>query len=359
MTITLPFRQLLFLAIFLGFTATGNSQSNDYLYLDGTVWNPLFTDFLTPDDPNTFQHVELTGTDVVLMYDRDANNNAGDWSYPEAWIFDLVYSDSIRSALRVSKEDFGQEMAEELAGKWGKTMGLLPAVLREGLDSINILQGEGAFGGNGFLHSIEIPIGSNTEWLESSGSMEEILVHEATHASLDYLYTEGYVEARDMDPLYISAYSAENPDREDISETYLVYLGLKYRENRISVEEAERIRAAIGHRLSFFDGLDLDEYPFDFSDDTSPVRPGSGSRPIALSPSPNPVSSGEVRIARPPAFGGAVDLRLTDLNGRLLVNRRHLLDQTLSVNVASLPAGVYLLQLTDGQLRGVARVIVQ
>ena len=66
---------------------------------------------------------------------------------------------------------------------------------------------------------------------------------------------------RAVDGGFISTYARDNPDREDIAESYLPYLALRHRADRISGALAATIQATIPNRMRSFDALDLDLYP--------------------------------------------------------------------------------------------------
>ena len=66
-----------------------------------------------------------------------------------------------------------------------------------------------------------------------------------------------------MDKTFISDYARENPHREDIAESYLTYLAIRYRPNRISDSLKMTIESAIPNRIKYFDNQSFEMYPIE------------------------------------------------------------------------------------------------
>ena len=98
---------------------------------------------------------------------------------------------------------------------------------------------------------------------ENQGILEETLVHEASHTSLDSYHaeSEGWLSAQDKDCEFISTYARDNPIREDVAESYLPYLAIRYRSDRISDNLKKRIEEAIPNRIKYFDEQNFNMYP--------------------------------------------------------------------------------------------------
>ena len=95
------------------------------------------------------------------------------------------------------------------------------------------------------------------------GILEETLVHEASHTSLDALHanSSGWWAAQEAEDEFISTYAQDFSTREDIAEFFLTYLAVRHLEDRIPEALADEIRAAIPNRMAYFDSLKLDLYP--------------------------------------------------------------------------------------------------
>jgi hypothetical protein len=94
--------------------------------------------------------------------------------------------------------------------------------------------------------------------------LEETLVHEGSHTSLDAAHANAsnWVTAQGLDPTFISTYARDNPAREDIAESFLLWMAVRYRSEAISQQDYNAITQAIPNRLNYFDNMECDLYPF-------------------------------------------------------------------------------------------------
>ncbi len=240
---------LLFILII---TVSGLSAQPPY---SGTIF--IDPDIMTETDPSALQSTTYTGQGMVTMYDR----RIPDWVTVNAFLFDVVWDDGIISVAQVNPE-FGSIAAAEIeAEKYAYLIGQLPSCLREDVNEIWIHQGVEAFGGGN--NSILIHTGQSVLY-ENDGIIEETLVHEACHTSLDadHAASAGWLDAQMLDDEFISDYAKDNPTREDIAESYLTWLAVRYRQDSISVADYNKITQAIPNRLNYFDSITCDLYPF-------------------------------------------------------------------------------------------------
>ena len=88
------------------------------------------------------------------------------------------------------------------------------------------------------------------------------MVHESTHTSIDPKHAEAtsWLVAQQADPDFISTYAEDNPIREDLAESLLMYLAVTYRSDRISNETKQTIENTIPNRISY-----IADQNFDFS----------------------------------------------------------------------------------------------
>ncbi|WP_052158258.1 RICIN domain-containing protein [Lacinutrix jangbogonensis] len=247
--------------LILCFISNLSFAQNTFVYNGGTNWQDSFYSIINATDASTFKTVTFETEKTAKMWDRDANNNQGAWSTPMSWVYTLTYNDGITSKIRVRQSDFTKNEAGVLANKYGNKMGQLPACLRKGVSLINIMKSDALFGGNNYNHSIDITIGETSKLYEKTGNMEETLFHESTHAALDNLYQTDWKANRDKDATFISKYAAENPNREDISESFILYAALNYRPDRIA-SETKKIESNISNRIEYYKNLELDMFPF-------------------------------------------------------------------------------------------------
>ena len=119
-------------------------------------------------------------------------------------------------------------------------IGRIPDALLTDVQTSWIHMREEPFGGGN--NNLLIHTGSVPQRL-ADGFIEELLVHEAAHTSLDGLYASapGWLAAQQSDPDFISTYASDFPDREDIAESFLPYLAVRYRPDWISSELADNI----------------------------------------------------------------------------------------------------------------------
>ena len=93
----------------------------------------------------------------------------------------------------------------------------------------------------------------------SQAILEETFVHEAAHTSLDAAHANsaGWVSAQTKDVNFISTYARDNPRTEDVAESFLTWLAVRYRSSRITPALATTIQQTIPNRMAYFDSLGL------------------------------------------------------------------------------------------------------
>jgi hypothetical protein len=185
--------------------------------LSGTIF--IDPDIIRPSDPTTFSGVTYAGQGDRLMYDRRTSS----YNTNTAYLFNATFTDGFVVEIQVNPE-FGSEAAALTEAEiYGPVIGQLPKALRVDLETVWIHKGVQPFGGgnnNLLIHT------GQAELYVASGILEETLVHEAAHTSLDaYLATSaGWLNAQQADPDFVSTYARDNPTREDIAESFLPYL---------------------------------------------------------------------------------------------------------------------------------------
>jgi hypothetical protein len=220
----------------------------------GTIF--IDPDIITSADPTTFQTLTYAGVGTRTMYDRRVEG----WITTSPFLFDAAFEDGLQMEMQVNPEFGDSETARLEAEKYADVIGRLPTALRRDVETVWIHMGENPFGGgnnNLLIHT------GQAELYEAAGILEETFVHEASHTSLDasHALAAGWVAAQEADGTFISTYAQDFPQREDVAETYLTYLAVRYRSDRISAELASSIERAIPFRIGYLDGLTLDMYP--------------------------------------------------------------------------------------------------
>jgi len=183
---------------------------------------------------------------------------------------------------QVNDEFESPEIATQEATQYAHLIGQLPTTLRQDVKEVWIHKGTEPFGGGN--QSILIHTGQAENYIQD-GILEETLVHEACHTSLDASHATSaeWIKAQELDTTFISTYAQENPTREDIAESFLLWMAVRYRLSVLSEIDITNITQAIPHRLKYFDSLKVDLYPFEESEGTFTHQPPS---PTLAPPTP-------------------------------------------------------------------------
>ena len=193
------------------------------------------------------------------MFDRRRNS----WIKNSAYIFNAIFSDGSNIEIQVNSEFSSSENAFNYAEKYSKVIGQLPNILRKDVRTVWIHKGKKPFGGGNF--NLLIHTDQGDEYI-SKGILEETLIHEASHTSLDWPgisknhgISKGWIEAQKADKGYISDYAEDFPNREDIAESFLPWVAVRYKADRIGEKHRNKIIKAIPNRLRYFDlqGFDM------------------------------------------------------------------------------------------------------
>jgi hypothetical protein len=223
---------------------------------DGT--NFLDPDIITGSDNTTFVSLSYAGQATRTMFDRRVNN----WITVTPFLFNSTYDDDLSIEIQVNPEFQISDVAEIEALKFAEIIGRLPTVLRIDVETVWIHKGIQPFGGGN--NNILIHTGQASLY-ENDGVLEETLAHEASHTSLDaeYSTSSGWISAQKSDENFISSYARDNPTREDIAESFLLYMAIRYRSDRIDQSLENIILETIPNRIMYFDRQNFNMYPID------------------------------------------------------------------------------------------------
>jgi hypothetical protein len=221
---------------------------------NGTIHIEPF--ILTSNDQSAFASLSYAGQGTREMFDR----RVAKYVTLQPYLFNANYDDGLHIEIQVNPEFGSVNAAQVIAQKYAIVIGRLPHVLRSDVKTSSIHQGRMPFGGGN--NNLLIHTGMADEY-ESQGILEEALLHESTHTSLDSRYASapGWLAAQRSDPDFISTYARDNPTTEDVAETYLTYLALQYRSNRVLNSFQGSVLAAVPNRIFFFANQPLDLYP--------------------------------------------------------------------------------------------------
>lgn len=269
----------------------------------GTIF--LDPDIITEEDPTTFDTLIVAGRGMRTMFDRRVNN----WVNENAFLFNATYSDGLSLEIQVNPEFGTEALALKEAEKYAPILGQLPTVLRKDAKTVWIHKGVELFGGgnNNFLiHT------GQTALYERDGILEETLVHEGAHTSLDnpHASSTGWLDAQQKDPSFISTYARDNPTREDIAESFLPYLMIRYRPGRMDPAMVKVITETMPNRIAYFDEQNFNMFPISTVSSTAELQQLDAS----LSVWPNPITEeGLIEYVLPQ--GSKIEVDLINLQG--------------------------------------------
>lgn len=160
----------------------------------------------------------------------------------------------------------------------------------------------------------------------ADGILEETLVHEAAHTSLDadHASAAGWVAAQSADGDFISTYARDFPRREDMAESFLLYLAVRFRADRISPSLANTILQTIPNRIDYLDSQLFDMYPIT-------PRP-TGVQGYVTADFPNGFALGR-NYPNPFNAATVIDYRVTE-PGQVVLKIANLLGQEITTLVA-------------------------
>ena len=238
-------------AVELAFTITVQPIEPPY---SGTAF--LNPNLITDADPTAFETLTYTGTGTRLMFDR----RTASFADTPAYLFDATYRDGLTIEIQVNAEFGSREAAEPEAAKYAAYIGKIPTLLRVNVETAWIHRGDEDFGGgnrNILIHTDRGDQFENGDYVPGGPGnyMEEVLLHEGVHTSLDEIHAAapGWLAAQAADPTFISTYAQDHPTREDVAESFVPYLLVRYRANRATEAMVDTISTAIPNRIGYFD----------------------------------------------------------------------------------------------------------
>ena len=226
----------------------------------GTMWD--LPDLITSSDYTVYSSSSYQGILDKLFYDKSIPDFI---TYP-AHVYEVNFGDGLSVDFEIYSE-FTQEEASILEQKYAPLMGQLGKELRKNIKSIEFLKGEEVASAQRSDDLSYANITFHTDWLNNivetrpdGDRTEELFIHEAAHLSIDpYVYgQQGWTDAVNLDGNYLSTYAKENPESEDIAETFQAYIAVKYFPERITSSLRDTILSICLNRFKYFDSLNLD-----------------------------------------------------------------------------------------------------
>ncbi len=235
--------------------------------LPNTVW--LSPDVITPADPSALDSIQYVGRGTRGFFDPFVKEWRDDLRH---YLFRAHFGQhviEVQAHPRYGSVNSARTAAEALT----PALGRLPYALLAGGSELEISPTEtvGA-GGNGCHGGIFHLNGPTSDIL--TGFVEEVLLHEGGHVSLDdcnfpnprtiprHSGSAGWLAAQKADGKFITAYARDFPNREDVAESIWGWFVVRCVPDRMPPWVVEAIKEGIPHRLAYFDSQDLDMSPF-------------------------------------------------------------------------------------------------
>jgi len=226
----------------------------------GTMWD--LPDLITSSDYTVYSTSSYQGIETRMFYDKAIPDFI---DYP-AHIFKVNFADGLSVDFEIYTE-FSQEEALAIKQKYAPLMGQLGKELRKNIKSIEFLKGEEVASAQRSDDLSYANITFHVDWLNNivqtrpgGDRTEELFIHESAHLSIDpYVYgQQGWTDAVNLDGNYLSNYAKDNPDSEDVAETFQAYIAVKYFPKRITSSLRDTILSVSLNRFKYFDSLNLD-----------------------------------------------------------------------------------------------------
>ena len=226
----------------------------------GTMWD--LPDLITSSDYTVYSTSLYEGIETRLFYDKSIPDFI---DYP-AHIYKVNFGDGLSVDFEIYSE-FTEDEANSIKQKYAPLMGQLGKELRKNIKSIEFLKGEEGASAQRSDDLTYANITFHIDWLNKivetrpgGDRTEELFIHESAHLSIDpYIYgKQEWTNAVNLDGNYISTYAQDNPNSEDIAETFQAYIAVKYFPDRISSSLRDTILSVCLNRFKYFDSLNLD-----------------------------------------------------------------------------------------------------
>ena len=246
-----------------------SAESGVYIFNQIDVTDPPFAgsmwdlpDLIGSSDYTVYSNSIYQGIETRLFYDKAIPAFI---DYP-AHIFKVNFGDGLSVDFEIYSE-FSEQEAISIEQKYAPLIGQLGKELRKDIKSIEFLKGDSVASAQRSSDLSYANITLHIDWLNNTvetrpdgDKTEELLIHESAHLSIDpYIYNQqGWTDAVNLDNNYISTYAKDNPDSEDVAETFQAYIAVKYFPERISNSLRDTILSVCLNRFKYFDSLNFD-----------------------------------------------------------------------------------------------------
>ncbi len=234
--------RVLAMALCLTSTPQITWAQEEYLY-DATA-DTVF-DIIQTGDPSAFVCLAYQGRTTRQMWDKRQNDEFD----LDVFLFTAHFSDMPPIDIILNPEFETPEAARAEAEKYTRSLGRVPLVFRHGIRQLGVHKGDQGFhAGTGkvFVYS------DMSDRRISEHHLEESLLHEGVHATLDaqYRLSPEWVSAQEQDGRFLTRYAASRPEREDLAETALFAYSLLRHPGRIPPVDSADIARAVPARIA-------------------------------------------------------------------------------------------------------------
>lgn len=202
-------------------------------------------DIIRQDDPTQFVCLTYEGRETRQMWDKRLDGE----SDLNVYLFRAYFEQGPSIDIILNPEFTNPETARAEAMRYTRGLGQLPLVFRQGIKQFGIHKGNKSFhAGPGKIFMYQ----DKTSLRIKQKHLEESLMHEATHASLDrkHALSAPWLAAQASDKGFVTRYAARRPEGEDLAETALFAFGLLRHPGRIPPADSKAILARIPARIA-------------------------------------------------------------------------------------------------------------
>jgi hypothetical protein len=202
-------------------------------------------DIITVDDLSSFVCLTYQGRTIRQMWDKRLDDEFD----LNVFLFQAYFTDAPPFDIIVNPEFETRHAAEAEARRYTRGLGQLPLEFRFGIRQFAIHDGTPTFSagaGKIFVYS------AMTTQRIGENHLEESLLHESIHASLDRTFARADVwkEAQQSDGRFLTRYAKSRPEGEDLAETALFAYGLIRHPGRIPPVDSRDILSAVPARIA-------------------------------------------------------------------------------------------------------------
>lgn len=216
------------------------------LYPNSIASNNL--DFIKPDDPGACWDIAETGSGRTEMYDRNRDTLFVD----DALHFDVNFDSQ---TIRINVHP-GVKAPPKRATEAAESLSRLPNQMRQALNYVNILDGDGGAWAEDKGRFITLHDGLMALRL-SEHDLDETVFHEAAHVALDPVLSNDadWKSNQAADNGFITQYAAKKPNKEDIAESALFAWTLLNHSGRLPAAVEKAVRKTMPNRLEYLGNM--------------------------------------------------------------------------------------------------------